>query len=225
MPRAPRPPLRRPARRAPAPKPAEVGPALAMLQIADVPRGLRALDALAKEAPVTVLRAGTVQCGHWLVAFGGEVEATERSFDRARAAARGAVIDQVLLPDAEPRIAPAFRDAVVRWPAPGDTLGVVQSTSCPTLLAAVDGALKGARVELVELRIAEGLGGKALATLWGEVHDVEAAIEIACEKIARQVERGRVGPDAATTTVIPNADDEVRRAIGAGTRFFQEWRG
>jgi microcompartment protein CcmL/EutN len=196
-----------------------------MMQIVDVPRGLRALDALAKEAPVEIFATGTVQCGHYLIAFGGSVEATVRSFERAAAAARGAVLDSVLLADAEPRIVPSFRDQIVRSTALGDTLGVVQSTSCPTLLGALDAALKGAHVELVELRLADGLGGKALATLWGDVHDVQAAIDLACAAIQRQVDRGVVAPDAATTTIIANADEGVRRAISAGTRFFKEWRG
>jgi len=29
----------------------------------------------------------------------------------------------------------------------------------------------------------------------------------------------------AVTAVIPNADDEVERAVATGTRFFREWRG
>jgi microcompartment protein CcmL/EutN len=187
-----------------------------MLQIADAPRGLAALDALVKEAPVEVIAAGTVQCGHYLVAFAGQVEAALRSFERAMAAAGGAVLDRVLLADAEPRILPAFRDARVRPPSrgEGDALGVVQSGTCPALLAAVDAALKGARVDLVELRVADGLGGKALATLWGELHDVEAAIELVCRVAG-----------AATTSIIPNADLDVQRAVASGTRFFREWRG
>jgi microcompartment protein CcmL/EutN len=201
------------------------GPALAMLQIDDVPRGLVALDRLAKEAPVAVLATGTVQPGHYLIAFGGEVEAVERSYGRALDAAGGCVVDRVLLADAEPRIVPAFRDARVRAEAPGDALGVVQSTSCPTLLAAIDAALKGAEVDLVELRIADGLGGKAIATLWGDVHDVEAAVELACAAVRRQIERGALSHDPATTTIIPNADAETRRAAVSGTRFFKEWRG
>ena len=98
----------------------EAGPALALLELCDVPRGLRALDALVKEAAVSLLSRGTVQCGRYLIAFAGSVEAVERSYARAVAVAEGAVGDQVLLPDAEPRIVPAFRDAVVRWPVPGD---------------------------------------------------------------------------------------------------------
>jgi microcompartment protein CcmL/EutN len=196
-----------------------------MLQIADVPLGLRSLDALVKEAPVEVFAAGTVQSGHYLVAFGGGVEAVTRSFDRAQALAGGALTGRVLLADAEQRIVPAFRDGVVRWPAPGDALGVVQSGSCPVLLAAVDAALKGALVDLVELRVGDGLGGRALATLWGEIHDVEAAIELACRAISDQEGRRIVAAGVATTAVIPNADDDVRRAVGSGTRFFREWRG
>ncbi len=204
------------------------GPALAMLQLTDVPAGLRALDGLVKEAPVQIFATGTVQSGHYLIAFGGQVEAVVRSFDRAVAIAGASLADRVLLADAEPRILPAFRDGAVRWgraEPPGDALGVVQCGSCPVLLAAIDGALKGALVDLVELRVGDGLGGKSLATLWGEIHDVEAALELACAAIVRQQDRGFVTAASATTSIIPNADPDVRRAVAAGTRFFREWRG
>src|SRR5262245_47746434 len=138
-----------------------------MLAIGDVPLGLRALDALAKEAPVLVLAAGTIQNGDYLIAFSGQVEPVELSLGRATRTAAAALVDVVLLPHAEERIVPSLRDGVVRFPAPGDTLGVVQTQSPPTLLRAVDAALKGALVELCELRVGDGLGGKAIATLWG----------------------------------------------------------
>ncbi len=201
------------------------GPAVAMLQVTDVPLGLRALDALLKEAPVEVLATGTVQCGHYLIAFGGQLEATLRSFDRALEVAGDAVHDSVLLPDAESRIVPAFRDGVVRPPSGGDALGVVQSAACPVILGAVDMALKGAEVDLLELRVADGLGGKALATLWGKVHDVEAAMELVLRFAAGHVDRGALARGEVTTAVIPNADMDVQRAVSSGTRFFREWRG
>lgn len=201
------------------------GPALAMFEISDIPRGLRALDALVKHAPVDIVATGTVQSGRYLVGFRGQVEAVLRSYDRAREVADGFVFDSVLLPHAEARIVPAFRAGTVRWPAPGDTLGVVQTASCPTLLGAVDAALKGAHVDLVEMRLADGLGGRAIATFWGGIEDVQAAIEIAQGAITRHREPCAPSPDEATYAVIPNADDEVRRAVSGGTRFFKEWRG
>jgi microcompartment protein CcmL/EutN len=196
-----------------------LGPALAMLDLGNVPQGLRALDRLAKEASVTVLSAGTIQGGRYLVLFAGEVEPVQRSFHRASEGAGAALVDSVLLPFAEERIAPAIQRGTVRWPAPGDTLGVLQNGTPPTLLAAVDAALKGANVELVELRVGDGLGGQAIASVWGETPDVEAALELA-DGAAR---RGRASGYAHE--IIRNADDAVGGSLGRGTRFFQEWRG
>jgi len=205
------------------------GPALALIEIGDVPAGLKALDALAKEAPVVVLGAGTLQGGHWLLSFAGEVDPVELGFARAMERAGAAVVDSVLLPYAEPRLLPALRDGTVYFPTVshegghphplGDALGVVQTGSPPTLLRAIDAALKGATVELVELRIAEGLGGRALALLWGNQSDVEAAIELATGAFSRGRREG------CTTAVIANADPEVGRALRSGSRFFKEFRG
>jgi hypothetical protein len=54
---------------------------------------------------------------------------------------------------------------------------------------------------------------------------VEAAIELACRAISDHEARRFVVAGMATTAVIPNADDDVRRAVSSGTRFFREWRG
>lgn len=195
------------------------GPAVAMLDLAAIPPGLAALDALVKEALVEVIAAGTVQAGRYLILFGGDVEPVERALTRALGVTGGALLDSVLLPYAEPRIVPAIQTGAVRWPAPGDTLAVIQTLTTPTLLAGVDAALKGAHVELVELRIADGLGGQGVASLWGEVYDVEAAIELA----ERAIHQGRA--DGLWTSIIRNADPEVVRALSSTTRFYKEWRG
>jgi microcompartment protein CcmL/EutN len=208
---------------------AVTGPALALLEVGDLPSGFVALDAVAKEATVTVIAAGTLQHGHYLIAFAGEVEAVELSFATGLRRAGGTLVDAVLLPNAEPRILPALRDGTVCFrgqgggdphaPPPGDALGIVQTSSSPTLIRAVDAALKGALVELVELRLAEGLAGRALGTLWGSQHDVEAALELCAGAFAR----GR--PQGCSTAIVANADPEVGRALRSGTRFFKEHRG
>ena len=101
----------------------------------------------------------------------------------------------------------------------GDALGVIQTGTPPTLLRAVDAALKGALVDLVELRVADGLGGKAVASLWGETPDVEAALALA----DRTISRGQMAGYSAT--IIRNADPEVAQALSSTTGFFKEWRG
>ncbi|MDP6942617.1 MAG: BMC domain-containing protein [Myxococcota bacterium] len=195
------------------------GPALAMLDVGDVPPALLALDALAKEAMVELIGRGTIQPGRFAILFAGEVEAVERSYRKALPLCHASVCDSVLLPHAEQRLVPAIRDGVMRWPAPGDTLGVIQLGFPPTLLRAVDAALKGAHVDLVQLRLGDGLGGRGIALLWGETHDVEAALELA------EAAAFDGCADSLSTSIIRNADDEVIAAFGDGTTFFKEWRG
>jgi microcompartment protein CcmL/EutN len=195
------------------------GPALAMLLLGDIPPGLFVLDGLAKEAEVEVLQAGTIHCGRYLILFGGEVGPVERSWRRALDMAGSQIVDEMFLPHAEARLAPAVRTGVIRWPAPGDTLGVLQAATPPALVRAADAALKGTLVDLVELRVGDGLGGKAIASLWGETHDVVAAIDLARASFEK------AGAQGASTAVIPRADSAVRQALGSASRFFREFHG
>jgi microcompartment protein CcmL/EutN len=190
-----------------------------MLDLGEIPPALGVLDALVKEAPVRVLRAGTIQDGRYLIAFGGPVEPVNFAFARAVATAGRALVDQVLLADAEPRIEPALLAAALRWPAPGDALGALQTSSAPTMLRALDAALKGTDVELVQLRVGDGLGGKAIAMLWGATAAIEAAVGLACDAFARGRSAG------ASATVVRNAADEVAAAIAPWSGFFEGWRG
>jgi microcompartment protein CcmL/EutN len=195
------------------------GPSLAMLLLGDVPEGLFILDALAKEAQVVILQTGTIQNGRYLILFGGEVGPVERSWRRALDTAGSHVVDEVFLPHAEARLAPAIQNGTIRWPAQGDTLGVLQAETPPALVRAADAALKGAHVDLVELRVGDGLGGRAIASLWGETHDVEAAIGHARASFER------AGVEGTSTTIIPRADASVRAALASGSRFHRELRG
>ena len=45
-------------------------PCVALIEFADIPIGIRMLDALTKEADVVVAASGTVQCGHYMILFG-----------------------------------------------------------------------------------------------------------------------------------------------------------
>jgi microcompartment protein CcmL/EutN len=55
--------------------------------------------------------------------------------------------------------------------------------------------------------------------LWGETHDVEAALEIA------EAAAFEGCAEHLSTSIIRNADDEVIAAFSEGTNFFKEWRG
>ena len=131
-----------------------------------------------KRGPVEVIYAGTVHPGKYVVLVGGEVASVEEAMAAGRERSGGTVVDEILLPDAHPRVVAAVTGAR-RDGGTGDALGVVETTTVAAIVGAADRGVKGAEVELREVRLADGLGGKAYCLFQGLVADVEAAVEAA----------------------------------------------
>ncbi len=79
--------------------------ALALVEFSGAAAGILAVDRLLKNAPVALLRCGTVHPGRYLALVGGSVAATEVAHAAACAAAAEccALVDEVCLPDPHPQ--------------------------------------------------------------------------------------------------------------------------
>ncbi len=167
------------------------GPALALLDFSSIAVGIEAADAMIKRAQLDTIRAGTVQPGRYLVLLGGSVADVHESLEAGLEVGRTALLDQVFLPNVHPEVVAAIGGG--RAPDANDALGVVETMTVSAAIHAADAGVKGAEVRLVEVRLADGLGGKGVVLYSGLVADVEAAIEIAVgvlpnpELLVRQV--------------------------------------
>lgn len=150
--------------------------ALALVEVDSVARGLRALDALLKKAPVQVLEANLVEPGRFLLLFAGGVAEVEESYAEALVLACDGTVDKLLLPMAHPALLAGLRGTEDRE-GELDTLGVVEGSQVASTLHACDRSLKDAEVALAGIRVAGGLGGRAYYVVHGLQHDVEAALE------------------------------------------------
>lgn len=56
-------------------------------------------------------------------------------------------------------------------------LGIVETFSAASAIKAADTAVKTSKVEILDLRVSRGMGGKGVVMLTGEVSDVTAAVE------------------------------------------------
>jgi len=185
-------------------------PALGLIDLSSIAAGIEAADAMVKRAPIEVIRAGTVHRGRYLVMVGGEVADVGEALAAGREVGGGAVLDEVFLPHVHPEVVAAIRG--VRTPRPEDALGVVETTSVAAAILVADGGIKGADVRLVEVRMADGLGGKGVVLFSGVVADVEAAVEIGL--------RGLERPDLLIRqVVIPQLHEAMWENISDTTRF------
>jgi microcompartment protein CcmL/EutN len=186
--------------------------ALALLEFRNVSAGLLAVDRMLKQSPVALLRCGSVHPGRYLALVGGSVASTEEAHGAGAAVAceQNALVDEVLLPDPHPLLA---RAVVGERMAPtGEAVGVCEVSTSPGLLRAVDAVLKAVPVGLVEIRLADDLGGHALAVFDGTLPDVQEALDMV----------GTAAGGAAQVvgaSLLPRLDDTLREVLAAGTRF------
>jgi microcompartment protein CcmL/EutN len=175
--------------------------ALALVELDSIALGLRALDALVKKAPVSILEANLIEPGRYLILFCGGVAEVEESFKAAQEVGACAIVDEMYLPQVHPSVVVGLRGGVdIRSAEEMDTLGIVEGAHVATTLRACDRSLKDAGVRLSGLRIVGGLGGKAYYLVFGPQHDVEVAIEVGA---------GVLGDSLVRTEVIPRPHDEM----------------
>ncbi len=160
---------------------------LAALELVNVPAGLCALDAVCKQAHVTILFAGDIDPSRFLIVFAGDLGAVHASLDRAIAESGSDVLESLLLPQAHLDLRKALHGelltpqmAQIDEPA----MGILQTHTVIATLAAVDRALKAADVQLMRLRMATELAGQGHAVLVGEQDDLEAALLAAQSGVA-----------------------------------------
>jgi len=193
-----------------------IQPALALVEFSSIAAGIQSADAMVKRAPLEVLKTGTVQPGKYLVLIGGRVADVEESLAAGRDVGGAAVVDFVYLPQVHPEVVEAIGGG--RVPEATDALGVVETTTVAAAIHAADAGIKGAEVRLVEVRLADGLGGKGIVLFSGLVADVEAAVEIGVGVLER--------PDLLVRqVVIPQLHPEMWENVAEATRFRTRVRG
>jgi microcompartment protein CcmL/EutN len=164
-------------------------PAIALLEFSSIAAGIEAGDAMIKRAPVERIVAGSVQPGHYLVLVAGDVAPVEEALNVGQETGSADLRDTLFLPNVHPAVVSALSGELGIQPA--DALGVVETHTVAAAINAADAGVKGAEVVLLQLRLADGLGGKGLVFFTGLVADVEAAVEIgsavAQEQLLRRV--------------------------------------
>lgn len=167
-------------------------PALALLEFNSIAVGIMAGDAMVKRAPVSQIQTGTVQPGHYLVLVVGDVAPVQEAVQAGKETGQAALRDMVFLPNVHPAVVQALGGALAVQPT--DALGVLETQTAAAAIHAADAGVKGAEVTLLQLRLADGLGGKGLVLFTGLVADVETAVALGTAVAPSQLVRQAVIP-------------------------------
>lgn len=189
-------------------------PALGVLELATIARGVVALDRMAKRVETTLVAARTLSSGRYLILLSGEVAEVEEALDAGLAAAAEDLVDHLFLPDPHAALRALLGSSVPGY-EPEASLVVVETGTIAAALRGLDRALKAAEVRPVELRLGAGLSGKAVFTLAGALDMAEAARE-AIEGALRSAHLIRIEVIARPHPDLPARLMDAERALVRG---------
>lgn len=187
-------------------------PAICLIEFNNVADGITATDAMIKKASISMLKSGTISQGKYLVLIGGSTASVKESFQEGMAISSENVVDSLFLPDIHSQVYQAVLGD--RQPCDAEALGIIETGTVAAIIQAADAGVKGAKVNIVEIRLADGYGGKGYTLFNGKVEDVEAALEIGLQSIeTHQV--------TVFSRIISALHPRVSREIESSLRFSQ----
>jgi microcompartment protein CcmL/EutN len=147
---------------------------IGLIELSSVAAGFAVADAMLKAGNVRLMLSRSICSGKYMVLIGGDTAAVQAAVEAGDEAAGGCLIDSMIVPNLHPDVIAAIgRTQPVE---PTGALGILESFNVATLIQAADAVAKSASVQLLEVRLAMALGGKAFCTMTGDVASVQAAV-------------------------------------------------
>lgn len=157
---------------------------IGLIELSSIASGFSTTDAMLKAANVEIVLARTICSGKYMVMVRGDTGSIQAAVAAGIHAGGFGVIDSFVIPNIHESVFPAIGGTA--QVAALEALGVVESFSVASLIEGADAALKAANVELIEVRLAMALGGKAFFTLTGNVAAVQSAVEAAAQVVGQK---------------------------------------
>jgi microcompartment protein CcmL/EutN len=149
--------------------------AIGLLEFNSIAKGIFISDAVLKKAYVEIIQSFPVCPGKYLILFHGDEASVLESLNEGKNLAREFLVDHLYLPNVHRDVLKGIIGSLDTEYM--DSLGIIETFSCASCIVASDIARKMARVFLIEIRLAMGIGGKAFFTITGEHAEVEAALQ------------------------------------------------
>ncbi len=174
------------------------GGAVGMLECTSIAAGMEAADIMTKTADVAPIFFKTICPGKFVAAVTGNVAAVDAAIQAGRQVAPETVADSFIIPNIHGDVIGAL-SGCVQITEKG-ALGIVETFSVAASVKAADAAAKASNVQILDVRTALGLGGKAFVLISGDVAAVQSAVDAGADSAGHEGMLVR-------TVVIPRPSD------------------
>lgn len=176
--------------------------AIGMIELSSIGIGYQTQDAMLKAADVSLVLGRTICSGKFINVVTGAVSAVQSSMAAGLEIAPDSIIDHITIPNVHSSVFEAIGQSVQLPEERPGAVGIIETYSAASIIAASDAAAKAAGIILYRLHLAMALGGKGFCLMTGSVSSCHAGVRAGSE-VAR--EKGLL----VSAIVIPGPVDEL----------------
>ena len=149
--------------------------AVGILELKSIAMGIEACDAALKSAGIQLVSAHPACPGKYEIIITGSISNVTASADVVESRFGTYLVDSSVMGRIDPQVISALFGT--QSGERKGSLGVIETYSAASAIKAADIAVKTAKVQVYDLRVSRGMGGKGIVLVTGDVGDVTAAVE------------------------------------------------
>ena len=149
--------------------------AVGVIELKSIAKGVEATDDALKSAGISLISAHPTCPGKFEILLTGSISDVTAALDHVKGRFEQYIVDTSIMGRIDEQVITALfgtQSGVKKG-----SLGAIETYSGSSAIKAADIAVKTSRVEIYDLRISRGMGGKGLVLVTGEVGDVTAAVD------------------------------------------------
>ena len=148
---------------------------IGVIEISNIVKGYVACDNILKATKIDMVMAQPICPGKFVMIFGGTISSVDTACSYVEENFKEFVLDIQRFGNIDKRVFDGLNGGCSSDST--GALGLMETFTAASCILAADAALKAANVELSEIRIARGMGGKSYVAVCGSVGAVNAAVE------------------------------------------------
>ena len=148
--------------------------AVGILELKSIAKGIEACDAALKSAGIRLVSSHPSCPGKYEIVLTGAIADVTAAVEHVRGRFESYLVDSSIMGRIDPAVITALFGTQAS--AKKGALGTVETYSAASTIKAADIAVKTAKVEIFDLRVSRGMGGKGIVLITGDVGDVTAAV-------------------------------------------------
>lgn len=149
--------------------------AIGVIELKSIAKGVEATDAALKSAGISLVCAHPACPGKYEIILTGSISNVTAAVEHVKERYDERMVDYSIMGRIDEQVIAALFGT--QTAERRGSLGIIETYSAASAIKAADIAVKTAKVEIFELRVSRGMGGKGVVLLTGDVGDVTAAVE------------------------------------------------